>query len=233
MKNQTYVIYCDFDGTVSKRDTLVLLFDKYVDKNSLVKYATLWEQGIIGSDKCLRELFRRVTIERSDLHSFINDIQIDEHFIPFIDRLNHNVVFNILSDGVDIIIYNILKNHGVANKINHVFCNQLRHSRYQNRVFFSSHDEKMGLCQHQQKCALCKSAIMEEASKNNTNKLLYIGDGQSDYYGAMQADIVFAKKKLYDYLLERGKSNVYLFNTFKDIFNYLKSSALNEAIFSA
>jgi 2-hydroxy-3-keto-5-methylthiopentenyl-1-phosphate phosphatase len=54
--------------------------------------------------------------------------------------------------------------------------------------------------------------------------IIYVGDGHSDRCPAGEADLVFAKKSLFNYLKERNKP-CQAFKNFKDIYTYLKESA--------
>lgn len=58
--NKNVIVFCDFDGTLVQKDSLDLLFEKYVSANDVEHYESLLGEGKIGSKECLTALFSKI-----------------------------------------------------------------------------------------------------------------------------------------------------------------------------
>ena len=107
--NEKYQIFCDFDGTITKVDTIGEFLNRFANKKWL-DVEKQWRNGQIGSRDCMIKQFSFIkNVSMSQLESFFNDIEIDETFIEFYNNVKkRNIKFTIVSDGFDIFIYNIL-----------------------------------------------------------------------------------------------------------------------------
>ena len=69
------------------------------------------------------------------------------------------------------------------------------------------------------KSGTCKCSVIKKL-KEKYKKVLYIGDGQSDFCAADKADILFAKGSLLKYCKTNNISSIE-FENFNDILKYL------------
>jgi 2-hydroxy-3-keto-5-methylthiopentenyl-1-phosphate phosphatase len=228
------VIFCDFDGTITKNDTLDHFLSLYADKNWL-QIEELWKTGKIGSKECLTKQLACIdNISENQLNEFTENIEIDEHFIDFVKILDREKIESyIVSDGFDYFINNTLKKHNIEDI--EVFSNKLSGLRAEaeegalplrNAVYGEQPSKKIKLTPdypfHISDCkknsGLCKCEIIKKLKKDK--KVVYIGDGSSDMCASHLADILFAKSKLADYCEENNIKHI-KFETFKDICEYL------------
>ena len=67
----------------------------------------------------------------------------------------------------------------------------------------------------------CKCKVLKDL-KEKYNKIVYIGDGASDFCVAGRADVLYAKKRLLDYCREKN-INCIPYETFEDIGGYFEN----------
>lgn len=218
-------IFCDFDGTITKEDTLNKFLRLYADKRWL-DIEREWEQGKIGSKDCIsRQMNLLSGITENQIEDFLSDIQIDDYFFDFLELVRiHNVDFFVVSDGFDFFINRIFRKYGIKNVC--LFANNLTFS---NGEFITKFPYNNSTCKISS--GVCKCNIIKKY-RNVTKSLIYIGDGVSDFCVAEKADFLFAKQKLLEYC-KRNKNtdkfyNLIGFSDFSDIISYLKENILKD-----
>lgn len=200
-------IYCDFDGTITKKDTLTSFFEKYA-QSAWLEIEEIWRQGKITSKECLeRQLALVCKISAEDLHNYAKSIEIDDYFPEFYEKLkSRNMKLVILSDGLDLFIEKTLEKYNLSEIP--YFSNSLVFTEGKLTVKFNnlnpSCESGSGTC----KC-----------SKVQDLPLCYIGDGLSDRCIAKKAQLLFAKGSLKKYC-DENKIKYIKFETFKDILNF-------------
>ena len=205
---QDYIIFCDFDGTISVIDTINTLFDDFASKKWL-EIEEIWEQGLIGSKECMeRQLDCIPAISQSQLDDFIDGMNIDSEFKAFIEAVQeNNIDFHIVSDGFSLIIGKVL----AKNKIFGVNIIASDVNLVENKLVPKFPNED---CDCLVKAGNCKCKAIERFSSNK--KVIYIGDGYSDTCAIRKADYIFAKKKLAEYC-EKNAIEYTRFEDFKKI----------------
>lgn len=183
-----YVICCDFDGTITLRDTGKELLTNLTDKNWQY-YDKLVINGEIGTRAALVKQWGMIdstTIEEID--SIVNRIEIDPSFKEFYQWIiQKNLQFLIISDGFKTYIQKILQNHQISIPDDKIKANDMKLVSNKIEVNFLTDQ-----CDHG--CANCKYSHVKVLKKDNT-KIIYIGDGLSDIFPARElGDIIFAKK---------------------------------------
>lgn len=213
-----FQIFCDFDGTITKEDTLNKFLRVYADKKWL-ELEDDWVSGKIGSRECTSkqmELVPSLTIEEID--KFINTIDIDENFKDFMEFVkSENIDFYIVSDGFDYFINRILEKNGF--KEIRVFSN---HLEVKDGKFFCSFPYSNPKCKTG--AGMCKCNIIKK-EKNVTNAVYYVGDGVSDFCASKCANKVFAKGRLLEYCKKNkiAENGLIGFSSFDEIPKFLKS----------
>lgn len=205
------VIFCDFDGTITKKDTIDKFLETYASEKWL-EVEKLWENGEIGSKECLERQVQCVEyLSENQLNEFIDSIEIDEYFINFLSRVRNNgIEFHIVSDGFNLFIDRILEKYGIKDIS--IFSNKLYLSYGELRSFFPLYKTncKSG-------AGVCKCSVIKDVFAGR--EVIYIGDGRSDMCAAKHADILYAKGKLVSYCKENN-INCIPFNNFNDILEY-------------
>ena len=213
MKN--YQFFSDFDGTITKEDTLNKFLRTYAGDRWLESEKE-WLQGKIGSKECIEkqmQLFENIDYKLLD--NFVDSIEIDETFVGFLSYIkSQDIDFYIVSDGFDYFIERILKNYNISGV--KIFSNQLKIKDGKFQTFFPNYNEsctpRSGVC----KCNVIKS------NRIVTKRVLYAGDGISDFCASKNADFLFAKGRLLEYCKNTKIGNMIEFKSFKEIEDYIR-----------
>ena len=180
-------VLVDFDGTACLHDVAEHLLIEFGDP-SWPDYDLAWERGEIGARNALEA--QAAMLDASDerlLEYALEHCPIDPTFGPFVEwcRANHLPV-TIVSDGFGFYIEPLLTAHGIdgvgvlTNNWNGVLgARRLR--------FDSGHAVCVG-------CGTCKMQAVTDARAGGP--VAFVGEGASDRYGALYADLVFAKQDL-------------------------------------
>ena len=204
MKN---IIYCDFDGTITKEDTLRKFFTLFTGDKWL-EAEQLWIEGQINSQECLiSELNLIKNISPKEMEEFLETIEIDEYFCEFYKFIkNRNYDFVILSDGFDLFIESVLKRYNLSDIPFYSNALKLNHNRLS--VSFPNSNPNC-----------LRSSGTCKCSKITRPDFYYIGDGVSDVCIAKKAQTLFAKHNLKKYC-DENKIDYVSFKSFKGILNY-------------
>ena len=201
-------IYCDFDGTITKADSVNKFFEMYAPANWMDS-EKLWIEGKISSrENAIIQVGLLKNVSQQQLDDYINSIEIDDYFLDFVEFVkSKNIKLTILSDGFDLFIQKILESYNLdipyyANKLTYINGKFSIEFPYYNR----NCNKKAGMC----KCQKVKE-----------NKFCYIGDGTSDLCIATRADVLFATKTLHKYC-EKNLINYQYFESFSNIIEKLE-----------
>ncbi|WP_159016160.1 MtnX-like HAD-IB family phosphatase [Cognatiluteimonas profundi] len=202
-------ILCDFDGTVSIPDATDALLEQYA-RPEWKDLERQWHEGAIGSRDCMSRQVGLIEASEREIDRVCDGIPIDPAFPQFVEharRLGLELV--IVSDGLDRIIHRILANNRLDGLT--VIANHLVQAGPRNWEMQSPHANhacvvKSGTC----KCACAAHSIAAG------NKVLLIGDGQSDVCVAARADFVFAKRRLLAHCQDEGIAHQ-PFDDFSDV----------------
>jgi len=201
------IIYCDFDGTITKEDSVNKFLSLFADKKWL-EVEDKWINGEIGSRQCLLEQVNLVPeLPQDALKEYINSIEIDDYFVPFYNFLKkQGYELVILSDGFDLFIKETLERHNLT-EIKY-FANNLKVDNNKLSIEF---DCENTTCERDSGTCKC--------SKTEVEEFYYIGDGLSDSCIAGKATTLFAKNNLKKYCDEQEIDYIN-FETFEDILGY-------------
>lgn len=211
-------IFIDFDGTITKQDvgdSMFLKFGGEICKDILDKFYSEQYNAI----ECYQlECKACGQVDIDILNSFIDNQEIDESFLTFIQYCQQKgYECNIVSDGMDYYIDRILKRFKLDTL--KVFSNKLELQRVNSlsKVFFKPSfpftDEEC------KRCACCKRNLIVTIS-GEQDIIVYIGDGYSDRCPVRYADVIFAKDALLKYCKQQ-KIPCFEYKTFQDIMKQL------------
>jgi 2-hydroxy-3-keto-5-methylthiopentenyl-1-phosphate phosphatase len=187
------VYFCDFDGTITTRDTCWAMVEAFA-ADGWQEIDRQWQRKEISTEECANRTFRLFKADLGDLRQLLAGVQIDPHFKEFaaLCRERGERIF-VLSDGYDFNIKQIFRREGIDLPF---FANRLL---YQDGFRIS--------CQYVNPdcgtCGTCKRSLMERLAAPGEERV-YIGDGYSDTCPARYADLVFAKGTLARYCREEG-----------------------------
>lgn len=212
-------VFSDFDGTITKTDTLNKFLRTYADVEWL-DVEDKWVSGEIGSKECIEEQMKLFSsMSQKILDEFIDSIEIDEYFVHFYNYLKQeDIDFFIVSDGFDYFINRILEKNGITGA--KVFANNLR---FEDGKFYTSFPFFNSACKR--KSGVCKCSVVEKNKVSNrivTKRVIYAGDGISDFCVSDKVDILFAKGSLLEYCKNTKNENLIGFKSFDEIEKYIK-----------
>ena len=209
---QDWMVVCDFDGTISTVDVTDELLKTHAD-NRWLDVEEEWKDGRIGSRECLSQQVALLSATAGEVDRLADNIEIDPHFRDFVAYCeSHGVPVAIVSDGLDGVIGRILTRNGMGHLP--VFANALLATgRNSHRLVSPYFDESCHAG-----AGTCKCAVIERLRDDLPDrKILFVGDGRSDFCAAQRSsDIVAAKSKLLSHLRARGAAPV-PYESFSDI----------------
>lgn len=199
-------IFCDFDGTISLKDTT----DEILNKFALPEWEFLeasWKNGEIGSAECMRGQIALIRASKEDLDAELDSQPIDQSFVEFVRYFEASgTPITIISDGVDYFIKRILGRHGLAHLpviANHLSINS-------GGTYSLSCPHSNPSCSNAS--GVCKCSKLAQ----HNEKIIFVGDGRSDFCATTEADILFAKHTLAIYCEQRDIDYI-LYQNFADV----------------
>jgi 2-hydroxy-3-keto-5-methylthiopentenyl-1-phosphate phosphatase len=160
-----------------------------------------WLEGRIGSRECMGAQIGLLDVDRQTLYQHLAEMEIDPNFRDFVLLANsYSIPTQIVSDGLDSAIKFILERHNLGHLP--VFANQLV-EQGNNRwsLSFPYADDHCLKASGNCKCA--RAASVKITPHLTSQRILYIGDGSSDFCVSNRVDLVLAKDKLIDYCREQ------------------------------
>lgn len=201
-------IYCDFDGTITKDDSVNSFFEMYAPK-SWMDSEKLWVEGKISSrENAIIQVGLLKNVSQKQLDDYIDSIEIDDYFLEFVDFVKtNNIKLTILSDGFDLFIKKVLERYNLDIPY---FANKLTYNGGSFSIEFPYYNDDC-----EKKAGMCKCQKVKE------EHFCYIGDGTSDLCIASKADVLFASKNLHKYCEEHKIKHSH-FTSFRNIIEVLK-----------
>jgi 2,3-diketo-5-methylthio-1-phosphopentane phosphatase/HAD superfamily hydrolase (TIGR01509 family) len=196
------LILCDFDGTVSTKDTVANLVTSHVTSSEWEGFVEKYQKGELGSKGVYEGVAPLMQMEPEKLQRFVHEhAALDPGFPDFLDwAADRGIAVKILSDGFDATIETLFDNHGIEGI--EIFANRLILNA-DGRVHITSphSDPNCG------KCGTCKLEILRGFRKS-FDKIILVGDGVSDQHAATEADLVLALGDLFVYCARKGLNAV-------------------------
>lgn len=207
-------IYCDFDGTISKDDSVNKFLSLYADEKWL-EVESLWQEQKMSSKECLeKQVALLPEMDQQTFNDYVDAIEVDDYFVEFYNYLkSKNIELVILSDGFDLFIKKTLEKYGL---------NGVKY--YANTLFYKDNKFSIGFNNHNPNCKILSGSC--KCSKVKEKNFYYIGDGLSDMCIAKKAQKLFAKNNLRKYC-EDNAINCIPFSTFEDILDDLQKGEIH------
>jgi len=189
-------VLVDFDGTITTVDVTERLLTAYGDP-SWPEYDDAVDRGEIGLRQALTAQNAMLHGDRDTLTAYaLEAAEIDPTFEPFVRWLEANdVPVVVVSDGFAFYIRPILATIGLEHL--EVITNEQRwrDGRPDGLDFVSGHPACVG-------CGTCKMQAVQRFQEHGP--VAFIGEGQTDRYAALYADVTFAKLALVDHCVADG-----------------------------
>ena len=198
----------DFDGTLSVRDTVDTLLEKFAAP-VWKDIEQAWLDGEICAVECMKQQIRLVDTDHVTLENFFRGIQLDASFLPFHRHVSKFAEVAIVSDGLD---------HAIKVSTRHADLPEL--PVYANHLHFVPDGIDISFPHLNSGCSagngVCKCAVARDLAQAAGGPVVLIGDGKSDACLAKRADVVFAKGSLIKHC-EKQAISYYPFQTFADV----------------
>lgn len=207
------LIITDFDGTACMVDLGNQVINKFAT-DSLSDIERAYVKGKIGSRIAYERIAKRLKGSREKMLDHILAIeQLDPYFLEFCSlSRDKGIDIKIVSDGLDFYIEAVLAKYNLKEI-----------EYYSNLAVFGTDSsfsiEFPGRNDFCGRCGTCKSRILN-SYRLIYDQIIYIGDGYSDFCPSRYADIVFAKKILFQKCEQEGTPCVQ-FKNFSEINKYL------------
>lgn len=198
------LIACDFDGTITQRDTLHVIVEEFGDLALWDEIEPRLRSGAMNVEEALQAEFDSVRVDVEEVHRLVAEhAPVRPGFREFVDWATgegHEVL--VCSNGFRSVIEPVLERQGVHVEL---VANDARFDRSGTTILWDERGRRCELCDRP-----CKRGPMREHAKGR--RIAMIGDGISDRCGSGIADIVFARAGLAEDLAAQGRT----FLAFKD-----------------
>ncbi len=205
-------VFCDFDGTVSKKDVGRELFRHFGGPRT-AEIAGKYVDGTITARECLLSEVALVSgVGSRELAAFVDQFEVDQTFSRFRDFcLQWHIPLTILSDGLDFYVERLLQHNGLGDCA--FYANHIEFPVVEGvtkfEISFPYTDSECLFCGN------CKRNHMLTLSSDK-DVIVYVGDGISDRCPAGYADIIFAKKDLIKYC-QQSNISYFEYRNFTDV----------------
>ncbi|MGZ5354684.1 MAG: HAD-IB family phosphatase [Actinomycetota bacterium] len=187
-------VLVDFDGTAAVHDVAQHLLIEFGDPSWLDLEETE-ARGEIGARECILAQAALLDAPVDRMLAFAAEhCTLDPTFPPFVRWLEgEGIAVRVVSDGFGFYIEPMLRAAGLGHVS--VITNAWTAEGPERLVFESGHSECVG-------CGTCKMrAVLAARSRG---RVAFVGEGSSDRYAALYADVVFAKDRLVGYARDDG-----------------------------
>ncbi len=205
------IVICDFDGTITKKDSINDFLNRFADRKWL-DIEDEWVAGRVSTLDAMRLQFGLIkNMTDKKLSDFFDSVEIDDYFKAFYDFAKEkDIKIVIVSDGFEYFIREVLKRHNIDGI--EIYSNKFEFKNGEFLMNFPNYNDdcirKAGTC----KCSFIKK--FKQIYKN----VYYIGDGASDFCPADKVDFLFAKNKLLQYCQKYNIPHIQ-YEDFKGIIN--------------
>jgi 2-hydroxy-3-keto-5-methylthiopentenyl-1-phosphate phosphatase len=182
-------VLVDFDGTACLHDVAEDLMDAFGEPDWR-DYDIAWAKGEIDTPASIRAQVAPFSATADELIAYaLEHCPVDPTFAPFVAWCEgHEVPVTIVSDGLGLYVAPLLEAAGVRDV--HIVTNDWAGGAM---AFPNGHPE----------CGWCGTCKML-AVQRSPAPVAFVGEGHSDRYGALYADLVFAKDALVNLCREDG-----------------------------
>jgi 2,3-diketo-5-methylthio-1-phosphopentane phosphatase len=203
-----HVVFSDFDGTVTAKDTLNAMYDAFGPGDWPVFVKDLHDKGL-RSRQIIQRMLATFDVTREQMVELLRTLPIREGFVEFRRFCRNNgYELTLMSEGIGLSVETVLHERGIDDLP--YFGNVLVRGADGRWTTLNPHRHPD--CAD---CGNCKSHHLIERKKRG-EAVVYIGDGATDRCAAKVADVVFATGFLARYCEKRNIPFV-SFETFQDV----------------
>ena len=188
-------VLVDFDGTACSQDVVEVLLNEFGDPSWIALNDRVVD-GSIGLREGTGGQAELLTGTREEMLAFaVSQCSLDPTFAEFVAWTESiGLPMTIVSDGFGFYIQPILTAAGLGHL--RVVTNELVLDPGPRLLYPNGHPDCIG-------CGTCKM-LATQSARAERSSVAFVGDGPSDRYGALYADITFAKGDLVDSCIRDG-----------------------------
>lgn len=191
-----FAIFCDFDGTLTDKDTIDLLVEHHLG----VEYRRSVSRRLLSQQITIRDVlveeFEQLTVTPEEIEAFLLErVQVDPHLNELIAYAGERgYPLMVLSSGMDGLIHPLLRAAGceIPVRCNRLVCDRSGETPRLRIEFRDGSDNGHD-----------KAAVLRQARRDGY-EVVYLGDGLTDVACASEADVLFARRQLEDYCRREG-----------------------------
>ncbi|RXK17265.1 MtnX-like HAD-IB family phosphatase [Macrococcus sp. DPC7161] len=214
-----YIIACDFDGTVTSRDTIVSIIKQFAPTEGMPIVERILNKEL-SIKAGVTQLFALLdsSLQPAIIQYVKASIELRPGFQTLLDEAKRlSIPFYIISGGMHFFIDPVLAQF---KGIDGVYANEIDVSHEKMKVIWTHPCDE--ICK-QQACGTCKPSIVRTLGNH---QVVAIGDSITDIALANESDILFSTDKLTNYAKEQQIEH-YHFETFYDIAKQLESVVIH------
>lgn len=214
-----YTVQCDFDDTVSVGIVSKALMARFFPGPDWRDIEREFLSGRISVEECNRQQFARITVTEAAIAEFVADsVQVRPGFVEMVEycRLEGMKVV-VVSSGVDVYIRPVLQRLGLMDLEMHAGL-----ARFTSSGIAVDYKDPSG-ADLQQGFKLTWLRHM----KGQGRPVVYVGDSESDFAPALEADHVLARSELKELLQSAGVPHTG-FGDFHDVLAHVRSLQMRE-----
>lgn len=212
MKRVEWIVFCDFDGTITEEETLEMFFQNFYEEDIREVAERMISKGY-SVKKGIREMMSHVPSDTyTKCISSMKGVKIRPGFQEFLTYLRQrNIMFVIISGGLKDMIEVVLCNF--ISDIKYIYSADVNLDKVYAELY-SGYESDLEL--------VSKVDIMQQF---DYGKSICIGDSYTDIIMAENSDVVFARDRLRHAMEQRRKKHYY-YDTFFDIIKILRESGV-------
>jgi 2-hydroxy-3-keto-5-methylthiopentenyl-1-phosphate phosphatase len=192
------LLACDFDGTITERDTLHVIVERFGTPGAWDRIEPRLRAGELTVEQAMEHQFAAVRARPEEVRELVlRDAPVRAGFHAFVrwaDEGGHRLV--VMSSGFASVIADVLSHSGLGHL--EVHSHEARFSETGCRLEWSDRGPRCERCGRR-----CKRHVIS-GLREPGQPLVYIGDGISDRCASLMADLVFARDGLARWLDEQG-----------------------------
>jgi 2,3-diketo-5-methylthio-1-phosphopentane phosphatase len=195
LKKSKIAVLSDFDGTITTSNVLNSLYGEFAAP-SYKETLERWNRGEISTMEEIETVFSTISASRAEMESFLDTVVLDQGFPSLLKYCRGvGIKFVIVSDGLRWYIEYIMR-HNEIQEVS-VYACEIHFERGGYRFSYPWFDPSTPLR------SVSKSTIVRDYQSWGY-KVVFIGDGVSDFEAVQVADIVYARDVLLDYTKDNG-----------------------------
>ncbi|WP_068775450.1 2-hydroxy-3-keto-5-methylthiopentenyl-1-phosphate phosphatase [Paenibacillus sp. FJAT-26967] len=213
------IIFCDFDGTITKNDNIVAIMKHFNPPGWEEIVNRLLQERAISVRQAVGEMFHLLpsSLKEEVVHFAISNAAIRDGFDEFVTYCKQkNIKLLVTSGGIDFFVYPLLQPFDIPQ--DDIFCNASSFDGETIEILWPHVCDDVCVAD----CGMCKTTIIRSYPEDQYERIL-IGDSITDFQGAKLVETVYARAQLIDLCQELDRP-YHPFETFHDIIRDLEAT---------